>query len=219
MNGPALVDGIDSLLPQHQCGRCGYGGCRPYAEAVANGTAKINRCPPGGTLVIEDLSRMLGREALPLDPEAGVIQPATVAQIDPASCIGCTKCLPVCPVDAIVGAPKRLHDIIDAACSGCGLCIEPCPVDCISLVPVESDAEAGDRLDPIRERSELMRRRLRQQATELRARYRRHQARLAETRRRKGRELDAADGRDLDERKQKIVAAVARVRARRSSSN
>ncbi|MBV6418755.1 MAG: Electron transport complex subunit RsxB [Steroidobacteraceae bacterium] len=126
---------IDALLPQTQCMRCGYDGCRPYAEAIAAGEARINRCPPGGARTIEALARLLDRPALPLDPACGSEQPERVAFIDEARCIGCAKCLPPCPVDAIVGAGRQMHTILAALCTGCELCVAPCPVDCISMVP------------------------------------------------------------------------------------
>jgi len=129
----STVDAIDALLPQTQCTRCGFAGCRPYAEAIAAGQAPINRCPPGGADRIGRLARLLGRPALPLDPACGAEQPRRVARIDPASCIGCTKCIQACPVDAIIGARKRMHTVIAALCTGCDLCVAPCPVDCIEM--------------------------------------------------------------------------------------
>jgi Na+-translocating ferredoxin:NAD+ oxidoreductase subunit B len=126
---------IDSLLPQTQCTRCGYSGCKPYAEAIASGEANINQCPPGGTVTINALAKLLGRTPLPLNPANGVEGPALVAQIDEARCIGCAKCLPPCPVDAIVGARKRMHTVLLDVCNGCELCIAPCPVDCIVMLP------------------------------------------------------------------------------------
>jgi len=132
------ADDIDALLPQTQCTRCGYTGCKPYAEAIASGAAEINQCPPGGTPTIAALAALLDREALPLNPLNGVEGPTLVAQIDEVTCIGCTKCLPPCPVDAIVGARKQMHTVISALCTGCELCVAPCPVDCIKMVPRES---------------------------------------------------------------------------------
>ena len=131
----ASADDIDALLPQTQCTRCGYQGCRPYAEAIARGEAEINQCPPGGALTIAALGALLNRDPLPLNPANGVEGPALVALIDEATCIGCAKCLPPCPVDAIIGARKQMHTVIAALCTGCELCIAPCPVDCISMVP------------------------------------------------------------------------------------
>jgi H+/Na+-translocating ferredoxin:NAD+ oxidoreductase subunit B len=135
----AEVDRIDALLPQTQCGKCGYPGCRPYADAIAAGRAGINRCPPGGDATIRALAGMLGREVVPLDPACGAETPRRIALIDEARCIGCTLCIEACPVDAILGAPKRMHAVLDALCSGCELCLPPCPVDCIAMVPPAAD--------------------------------------------------------------------------------
>ncbi len=129
---------VDALLPQTQCTRCGYAGCRPYAAAIAGGTAGINQCPPGGSATIGALARLLERDVLPLDPAYGVEAPPRVAWIDEARCIGCARCLPPCPVDAIVGAAKYLHTVLAERCTGCELCIAPCPVDCIELRPAPS---------------------------------------------------------------------------------
>ena len=125
------IELIDALLPQTQCGYCGHAGCRPYAQAIAEGEA-INRCPPGGTETIAALAAALDREALPLDGEA---RPKTVAFIRELECIGCTKCIQACPVDAILGAAKRMHTVLADECTGCDLCVEPCPVDCIEMRP------------------------------------------------------------------------------------
>ncbi len=138
----ASADDIDALLPQTQCTRCGYQGCRPYAEAIARGEAQINQCPPGGAATIAALAALLRREPLPLNPANGAEGPPLVAQIDEAACIGCAKCLPPCPVDAIVGARKQMHTVVTELCTGCELCIAPCPVDCISMVPRASLAGA-----------------------------------------------------------------------------
>ncbi len=212
------ADAIDALLPQHQCGRCGYAGCRPYAEAIATGEAAINRCPPGGTLVLNALAELLKTKPLSFDSDVGGIEPATVARIDEAVCIGCTKCLPACPVDAIVGAPKLLHEVIEAACTGCGLCIPPCPVDCIRLETVESEAEAQRRLDPPFDAIAAARERLLLRARELGGRYTRHQTRLVAAQRRRKRELDSADADDFAARRAEIAAAVERARARRAAN-
>lgn len=124
---------INALLPQTQCTRCGYSGCLPYAEALSNGEAALNRCPPGGAAVIEKLAELLQLPVQPLDPACGVEGPWPLVWIDPEQCIGCARCLPPCPVDAIVGAQRQLHTVIDAWCTGCELCIAACPVDCIHL--------------------------------------------------------------------------------------
>jgi electron transport complex protein RnfB len=129
---------IDALLPQTQCTRCGYEGCRPYAEAIARDEANINQCPPGGAATIAALARLLGREPLALNPANGVEGAPTVAQIDESRCIGCAKCLPPCPVDAIVGAARHMHTVLVELCTGCELCLAPCPVDCIQMVPAST---------------------------------------------------------------------------------
>jgi electron transport complex protein RnfB len=133
------VQAIDALLPQTQCTRCGYQGCLPYATAISQGAA-INQCPPGGAATIEALGQLLGREVLPLNPDNGVEAPPRVAVIDESRCIGCAKCLPPCPVDAIIGAPRFLHTVVTELCTGCELCIAPCPVDCITLVDLGASA-------------------------------------------------------------------------------
>ncbi len=131
----ATADEVDALLPQTQCTRCGYSGCRPYAEAMVSGTAPLNQCPPGGAATIGALAALLGRPALPLNPANGFEAPPLVAQIDEEACIGCARCLPPCPVDAILGAHQQMHTVLLALCTGCELCVAPCPVDCITMVP------------------------------------------------------------------------------------
>lgn len=155
-----LADDIDALLPQTQCTRCGYDGCRPYSEAIASGLAHINQCPPGGAATIAALAGLLEREVLPLNPANGVEGPALVAVIDEDRCIGCVKCLPPCPVDAIVGARRQTHTVIADICTGCELCIAPCPVDCITMA-----LRAAESRDPTSEAN--------------RARYYAHTTRLA----------------------------------------
>ncbi|MGB5179570.1 MAG: electron transport complex subunit RsxB [Gammaproteobacteria bacterium] len=132
-----VVDQIDALLPQTQCGQCTYAGCRPYAEAIAAGEADINQCPPGGDATIKALADLLGRDPKPLNPEHGVHSVKTVVIIDEQLCIGCTLCIQACPVDAIVGAAKQMHTVIRSECTGCDLCIPPCPVECIHVVPLQ----------------------------------------------------------------------------------
>ena len=129
-----LVEVINSHLPQTQCGKCGYAGCKPYAVAIARNEAAINQCPPGGTATIKALADLLNREYKPLNPEYGIEKPTQIAFIDEDLCIGCVKCIKVCPVDAIVGASKQMHTVIKQDCTGCELCIEPCPVDCIIML-------------------------------------------------------------------------------------
>lgn len=141
VEGDPIVEKIDALLPQTQCGQCGYPGCRPYAEAIASEQAEINQCPPGGQVGIQSLADLLGREPLPLNPENGALEEGLpmVALIDEDTCIGCTKCVQVCPVDAISGAPGFMHNVLDAYCTGCELCLPPlCPVEnCIVMVQVD----------------------------------------------------------------------------------
>ncbi len=139
INSADLIIQIDALLPQTQCGQCGYPGCRPYAEAITQGTP-INQCPPGGNRTIEKLAHLLKREIIPLNPAHGEIsETRKVATIREAECIGCTKCIQACPVDAILGAAKKMHTVITDECTGCDLCVEPCPVDCIDMLPVPAD--------------------------------------------------------------------------------
>jgi len=188
---PDLVDRIDDLLPQTQCTRCGYAGCRPYAEAIVAGAADINRCPPGGESMLAALARMLERHTPALDTTRGMPGPLRVARIDAKACIGCTLCIQACPVDAIIGAPKRLHDVLSALCSGCDLCVDPCPVDCITMDDAQrewTDADAS----AARMRHDARGRRLASEA--------RKATHAAETRKR-----EAA-----------VVAALARARARRA---
>jgi H+/Na+-translocating ferredoxin:NAD+ oxidoreductase subunit B len=142
------ADDIDALLPQTQCTRCGYPGCRPYAEAIVRGEADINQCPPGGAATLGRLAELLRREPLTLNPANGEEGPALVAQIDEDVCIGCARCLPPCPTDAILGARRQMHTVILELCTGCELCIAPCPVDCISLVARASLPDAPPEPEP-----------------------------------------------------------------------
>jgi electron transport complex protein RnfB len=157
-----LATRIDALLPQTQCTRCGFDGCRPYAEAIAGERADIDQCPPGGDEVVAKLAALLERAAKPLNPEFGEYAAPTVAVIDEETCIGCTKCIQACPVDAIVGASKLMHTVIASWCTGCELCIPPCPVDCIAMVNTPQFPEAGLS----RERHEARARRLVRDAAE-----------------------------------------------------
>lgn len=141
VDGNPIAEQVEALLPQTQCGQCGYPGCKPYAEAIANGEA-INKCPPGGQSTIDAIADLLGIEAIPLDAEHGAEKDVPmVAFIREDECIGCTKCIQACPVDAILGAAKQMHTVIESECTGCDLCVEPCPVDCIDMVPVETTVD------------------------------------------------------------------------------
>lgn len=157
---PALADQIDAILPQTQCTRCGFGGCRPYAEAIATGEAPINRCPPGGREAVVRLAGLLGRPVLELDPACGVEGPHRKAWIVEALCIGCTRCIAACPLDAIIGAPRRMHTVIEALCSGCDLCVPACPVDCIEMRPSAARPRWTDE-DAVAARERSIRRRQR----------------------------------------------------------
>jgi len=137
VEGDPVADQVDALLPQTQCGQCGYPGCRPYALAVAKGEAEINQCVPGGEATVLALADLLGKEPMAL--AAGEERPKTVAVIDERECIGCTLCIQACPVDAILGAAKQMHTVIASECTGCELCVKPCPVECIHMVPVKED--------------------------------------------------------------------------------
>lgn len=161
-----LVERIDALLPQTQCGQCGHAGCRPYAEALAEGHDPINRCPPGGADGIRALAELLEQPVIPFAADGPQPKPRALAVIQEDSCIGCTLCIQACPVDAIVGAAKLMHTVIAAECTGCELCVAPCPVDCIDLVPVD-DPDDGKR-------EHVMAR-----AQQARKRYEHHQARKA----------------------------------------
>lgn len=129
-----LIDKIHDLLPKTQCTQCGFNGCKPYAEAIVSGTP-FNQCPPGGKRLIKKLSELLNEPEKPLNPDNGIEKQTTITWIDEDVCIGCTKCIQACPVDAIIGAPKHMHSIIESECNGCNLCISPCPVDCIYTKP------------------------------------------------------------------------------------
>lgn len=132
----SLADQIEDLLPQTQCTKCGYPACRPYAEAVVNGNASYNQCPPGGAEGVARIAKLLGKPVILLNPVNGVERPRPVAVIDESLCIGCTLCIQACPVDAIVGAAKQMHTVVPDLCTGCDLCVAPCPVDCIAMVDV-----------------------------------------------------------------------------------
>lgn len=204
-----LADRVEDALPQTQCTKCGYDGCRPYAEAIAAGAAGINQCPPGGAEGIVRLSAVTGHKVIPLNPVNGLERPRAVAYIDEALCIGCTLCIQACPVDAIVGAAKLMHTVVPDLCTGCDLCVHPCPVDCIVMYPVTettgwaawSQADA----DAARERHDFRTMRLKREKGE-------NDARLAAKASAKMAAVEALDpATDADaaekERKRAIIAA------------
>jgi len=193
----SLADRIDALLPQTQCEQCGYHGCRPYAEAIARGEAEINQCPPGGAAGIAKLAELLQRPPLPLNPEHGMEKPRTLARIVEADCIGCTKCIQACPVDAIIGASKLMHTVIADDCTGCELCVPACPVDCIVLEPMPAAQRDMAHADAAREHFQRREARLARQRAE-------HAAELA------ARKL-AVDG---TTRRNPVQEALARARAK-----
>ena len=212
-----LASRLDAALPQTQCTRCGYPDCRAYALAMAEGSADINRCPPGGAEGILRLAAITGRPVLPLDPERGSEGPRALAVIDEAWCIGCTLCIKACPVDCIVGAPKLMHTVVDAQCTGCALCVPACPVDCIALQPVEGVHTGWAAWSP-------------DQAAQARRRYAQRQQRLEREARENDERLQAkaaspsADPlqhavgvvrQPIDARRAVIDAALERARARR----
>ena len=173
MNIAASVDAIDALLPQTQCTRCGYPACRPYAEAIAQAEAPINRCPPGGQAGVERLAQLLGTDVPSLDRDCGEErQVEVVARVIEEDCIGCTKCIQACPVDAIVGALNLMHTVITDECNGCELCIPPCPVDCIELLEAPALPPAFARADHFRSRYQARAQRLSRLAREQRERRR-----------------------------------------------
>jgi electron transport complex protein RnfB len=136
----SIVDQVDEILPQTQCGQCGYPGCRPYAEAIANGD-DVNKCPPGGDATVKKLADLMGVEATPLAGGEAQEPIKTVAYIREDECIGCTKCIQACPVDAILGATRQMHTVLTDECTGCDLCVEPCPVDCIDMLAVKTTTQ------------------------------------------------------------------------------
>jgi Na+-translocating ferredoxin:NAD+ oxidoreductase subunit B len=213
------VQALDALLPQTQCTRCGYPDCRAYAQAMAEGEADINRCPPGGEQGIVRLAALTGRPVLPLDPQRGIETPRRLAVIDEDWCIGCTLCIKACPVDCIVGASKQMHTVIDEQCTGCDLCLPVCPVDCISMIEVSGTRTGWDAWSP-------------QQAGEARQRYAFHRLRTEREKRENDERLAAkaqakladlqgqsliTDPQLLERKRAVIEAAIARARAARES--
>lgn len=218
-----LADEIDAVLPQTQCGQCGYPACRPYAEAIAKGEADINQCPPGGAAGIRDLARVLGVEPTPLNPKYGREKPEkTVAVIDENLCIGCTLCIRACPVDAILGTAKQMHTVIAQECTGCDLCIAPCPVDCITMNPVKQDfAESDIRVrDRDREKANLARRRYEFRQRRLALEKAGRAARLHNRKSELQTAAQAAEkiAAEKAAKKAAILAAVERVRAKRAKT-
>lgn len=174
------VNQIDTLLPQTQCTKCGFSGCKPYAQAIVSGNAEINQCPPGGSVGIKKLADLLQVQEKPLDPNYGIEQARSVAFIIEEDCIGCTKCLPLCPVDAILGANKHMHTVITAECTGCELCVAPCPVDCIIMKPIESPSHWSQAdADKAKQRFLNKEKRLQKQAEEKSARLAKQKQMLA----------------------------------------
>jgi electron transport complex protein RnfB len=177
-----VIEQINALLPQTQCGQCGFKGCRPYAEAIVSGLADINQCPPGGDEGIKELAGLLGVAFKPLNPAFGQHKPKSVAFILEQDCIGCAKCLIACPVDAILGAAKFMHTVIVDECTGCELCIAPCPVDCIIMQPLAEQepgkAEKFTKAQHARQRYEAQLARKEQEAVEKAERLKRQKAAL-----------------------------------------
>jgi electron transport complex protein RnfB len=214
-----LADQVEDLLPQTQCTKCGFDGCRPYAEAIASGAAEINQCPPGGIEGVARLAALTGRKVIPINPVNGRERPRPVAFIDEALCIGCTLCIQACPVDAILGANKLMHTILPSLCTGCDLCVAPCPVDCIVMVPVTDDRTGWDAwtqqdADAARERHDFHLARLARERAE-------NDARLAAKAVTKMKEVVAEVGNTPEElaekeRKRAIIAA-AMERARKKA--
>jgi Na+-translocating ferredoxin:NAD+ oxidoreductase subunit B len=209
---------LHAALPQTQCTRCGYPDCAGYAQAIADGEAGINQCPPGGAEGILRLAQLTGRPPLPLNPEFGVEGPRTVAVIDEAWCIGCTLCLDACPTDAILGGNKRMHTVIEPYCTGCELCVPVCPVDCIALENASGErtgwnAWSAEQAQQALQRYQSRQARKQREATE-------HAQRMEEKARAKLADLPAsthgAEGAELARKKAVIEAALARARAKRS---
>jgi electron transport complex protein RnfB len=215
-----LADQVEDLLPQTQCTKCGYAGCRPYAEAIADGSANINQCPPGGMEGVRRLSALTGRPVIAINPVNGVERSRPVAFIDEALCIGCTLCIQACPVDAILGAAKQMHTILPSLCTGCDLCVEPCPVDCITMMPVTGERTGWDAWNQAQ--ADAARMRHDQRALRLQRERDENDARLAAKAVAKMKEVVAQDTNTPEElaekeRKRAIIAA-AMERARQTAA-
>ncbi|HZP91746.1 MAG TPA: RnfABCDGE type electron transport complex subunit B [Burkholderiales bacterium] len=225
MTIPPLAERIDALLPQTQCTRCGYPCCRDYAEALADGRADINQCPPGGAAGIRRLADLLGRDFKPLNPANGREKPRAAARIDESRCIGCTLCIQACPVDAIVGSGKRMHTVITSHCNGCELCVPACPVDCIEVLDLETLAAEG--YDGA---ARLLAHTVDEMAPVWRSRFAFHRERTARDKREREErlaakahaKLTALEGQPLgaerDRKKAVVAAALERARARRAQA-
>ena len=203
MKGNQIVEIIDSILPQTQCGKCSYSGCKPYANAISKGEADINQCPPGGEIVIHALAELMGVEYKPLNESYGISKPKAVAFIDEDTCIGCTFCIQACPVDAILGAAKQMHTIIEKECTGCELCLAPCPVDCITMPEIKgviSDTIVNKEANIARERNNFRIFRLEREKTE---RAERNARRKLENNKKEKEKL-------IEEKRAEIAAAVRR---------
>jgi electron transport complex protein RnfB len=215
----SLADRIDALLPQTQCTKCGYAGCRPYAEAIAAGEAQHNQCPPGGAEGIRRLSALLGRPVIALNPANGVERARPVAVIDEDLCIGCTLCIQACPVDAIVGAAKQMHTVVPQLCTGCDLCVAPCPVDCIAMVDVTPGRTGWAAWSA--EQAGSARQRYRQRGLRLQREKDENDARLAQKAAAKMKQLeqeaatDPAQQREQERKKAIVAAAMERARLKK----
>lgn len=203
-----IIEVIDQLLPQTQCRQCQYDGCLPYAKAIVENNESINRCLPGGVKTLQKIASVLSRDPQPMIEEMQrKSKPRQLAVIREAECIGCTKCITACPVDAIIGASKQMHTIIADVCTGCELCIEPCPVDCIDLIPTPFDPANNQK----------------QYADQSRVRYQKHQARLAkqeefqQSQHHSAKLMQSSHRQTLSARRSAIQSAIERVKAKKST--